>query len=58
MVFVRIPPALVLNSPFEYRGIFVAIAVSKVVFGLFGYVWARRELNRDVREGCRLSVST
>ena len=38
-------------------GVFAAIAVSNVLVGLLGYVWARRELNRDVRAGYSLGIS-
>ena len=58
MVVVQIPLALVLNFFMAYRGVFVAIAVSNVLVGLLGYVWARRELNRDILAGYPLSVSS
>ena len=58
MVVVQIPLAVVFDFFFGYRGVFAAIAVSNVLVGLLGYVWARRELNRDVRAGYLLSISS
>jgi len=58
MVVVQVPLAVVLDSFFAHRGVFAAIAVSNVLVGLLGYVWARRELNRDDHANYPLSVRT
>ena len=57
MVVVQIPLAVVFDFFFGYRGVFVAIAASNVMVGLLGYLWARRELSRDVRAGYPLGIS-
>ena len=48
-IVVYVPLAIVLDSYFGYAGIFAAIALANILFGIAAFLWGRSMLNRELR---------